>query len=180
MVIKKLFSGPAPEDKAARRLYEQAVGCARAEKFYREHEVPDSLDGRFEMISLHVYLLLRRLKSEQGGQARAVSQALYDLMFADMDRSLREMGVGDLGVGKRVKTMAQALSGRIQVYDEGLEQGDDVLKAALRRNLYGTLEEVSDASLSRLAAYIRKQDAALQKQSPESAVSGDLHFDPEA
>lgn len=177
MGLKDFFRKERPQDAAARRLYETAVARARTESFYSERQVPDSIDGRFELISLHVYLLLRRLKRDAGSGQREVAQALYDIMFADMDRSLREMGVGDLGVGKRVKKMAQALSGRIEAYDAGMAAEEEgALKEALRRNLFGTLEGVGEENLAYFAAYLRRQDGHLAAQDEADALSGALSF----
>ncbi|WP_374466727.1 ubiquinol-cytochrome C chaperone family protein, partial [Ferrovibrio sp.] len=91
-------------------LYRAIVAQSRQAGFYREHGVPDSLDGRFDMIVLHSFLVMRRLR-RIGAAAEPLSQQLFDLMFADMDSNLREIGVGDLSVGKKVKAMAQAFYG---------------------------------------------------------------------
>ena len=140
MFLSKLFSRRPQADAAADALYASAVAQARAPVFYRDLGVPDTLEGRFEMISLHVYMILRRLKQGADGSRAgggAIGQALFDLMFADMDRNLREMGAGDLGVGRRVKAMAQAFYGRIQAYDDGLAAGPEILAQAVARNVYG-------------------------------------------
>ena len=88
-------------------VYRKIVERARDPQFYKELGVPDTVDGRFEMVALHTFLVLRRLKPEAGGESD-ISQALFDVMFEDMDSSLREMGAGDMGIGKRVKAMVQA------------------------------------------------------------------------
>src|SRR5262245_5163238 len=108
-------------EDAARRLYARIVEQARCATFYAEGGVPDTLDGRFEMVALHCFLLLRRLKD--GGQAQRLGQAIVDLMFDDMDAALREMGAGDLGVGRRVRRMAEGFRGRTAAYDHGLRAG---------------------------------------------------------
>ena len=136
-LIARLRQGRRQRD-AAHRLYMAVVTRARDPLFYRELGVPDSLDGRFEMIALHAFLVMRRLKRE-GRAGAALSQALHDIMFADMDQSLRELGVGDLSVGRKVKAMARGLYGRIAAYEAGLAEGGDRLVAAIRRNVYGTV-----------------------------------------
>lgn len=142
---------------AVQALYGATVAAARNPAFYAEWGVPDTLDGRFEMIALHVFLAIRRLK--QAGENAAFAQALFDTMFADLDRNLREMGVGDLSVGRQVKTMAKAFYGRVVAYERGLA-GSDSLDEAIRRNLYGTV--VPDATqLAAAAAYVRRQAQAL-------------------
>jgi cytochrome b pre-mRNA-processing protein 3 len=163
MPLNSIFPGPARDIRdSAAMLYALAVEQARRPEFYSRLGVPDTLDGRFEMIALHVFLLLHRLK--QRGEAPALAQALFDLMFQDMDQNLREIGVGDLSVGKRVKTMAKALYGRCAAYEAGLAEGDAGLAAALRRNLFGTLDAVEDVVLARFCAYLRREAAALAAQ----------------
>jgi cytochrome b pre-mRNA-processing protein 3 len=101
-----------------------------------------------------MFLVLRRLRREGAARA-ALAQALFDMMFADMDRSLREIGVGDLSVGKRVKEMARGLYGRIAAYEAGVATRDDALEQALARNVYGTVTAPAPAALAALAGYVR-------------------------
>ena len=96
-------------------------------------------------------------------------------MFHDMDQSLREMGAGDLGVGRRVKIMIQGLYGRIAAYEKGLGRDDDTLQAALRRNVYGTVDP-SPACLEALAAYVRGQVTALAEQGYPALAAGAVVF----
>lgn len=120
----------------AQRLYAAALAQARAPGFYRAG-VPDTVDGRFDLLMLHVFLLVRRLRRD-GAAGAALSQALFDAAFDDMDRALREMGVGDLGVPKRIEAMARAFYGRAAAYDAALDAEDDTaLRRALGRNLVG-------------------------------------------
>lgn len=139
-------------------LYAKAVTQARSPVFYAEREVPDTLDGRFDMLVLHVFLLLHRLGAD-GKPMKRITQALFDLMFADMDRSLREMGVSDMRIGKKVKEMARAFYGRVDAYEPALAD-EGKLKEALARNLYAGVEVRPD-SLSAMAQYIMTQAAAL-------------------
>ena len=174
-LIGRLF-GPDPTVAIARRLYEAVVVQARQPVFFADLEVPDTVDGRFEMVALHAHLLLRRLKD--GGPATAdLAQALFDVMFADMDASLREMGAGDLGVGRRVKRMASAFYGRMAAYDSGLASRGDALGQALRRNLYGTVTP-SEASLSAVADYMRGVAARLARQPLERLAAGTVELGP--
>jgi cytochrome b pre-mRNA-processing protein 3 len=149
---------PSPAHNGARLLYGQLVDQARAPMFYAAYGVPDSLDGRYEMLALHAFMVLRRLKRDDGPAGR-LAQALFDAMFADMDRSLREIGVSDLAVGKRVKEMARGLYGRIAAYEGGLADGvtpaGDALAGALARNVYGTVAPPPAAALVALARYVR-------------------------
>ena len=173
-MLKRIF-GESAARQAATGLYASAVDQARTPIFYTDYAVPDTVDGRFDMVVLHVFVLLRRLKT---GDAVAVevAQALYDVMFDDMDRALREMGAGDLGVGRRVKIMAQAFSGRLAAYDAGLDGSEDDLRAALARNVFRG-EEAPDKALAALARYLRAQAAVLDAQPIEAVIGGRVVFD---
>lgn len=160
---------------AAERAYRWVVEQARNPMFFEEFSVPDTLDGRFELICLHAFLYLHRLKSEQP-QSAMVSQTFFDAMFADMDRGLREMGTGDLSVGRHVKRMAQGFYGRIRAYQDGLARGDDAaLSAALARNLFGTIGE-SAGSLAAMVDYTRSAAAHLADQSAVELIDGYVRF----
>ena len=177
-MLRNLFGAGLSSKHArasAESLYGNAVNAAREAVFYNDLGVPDTVDGRFEMISLHVYLLLRRLKST-GAEGKKVSQMLFDTMFDDMDRTLREMGVGDLGVGRRVKEMAKAFYGRVAAYDQGLEAAtEDVLGMALSRNVFRTEEWKAPGILS-LAAYVRAVVRQLDEAENGTLVAGDFSF----
>ncbi|WP_419904184.1 ubiquinol-cytochrome C chaperone family protein [Kiloniella sp.] len=177
-MFRKLFSRKSDSD-AVHDLYVCIITQAREKYFYQELSVPDSLDGRFDMITLHMFLILRRLRAENNITAE-FSQKLFDLMFTDMDLSLREMGVGDVGVGKRVKAMVQGFYGRISAYEEALTQQlgtQEVasLETALDRNLYGTVD-VEDATLCKMKEYVLKQDLILAQQDISVIMSGTVKF----
>ncbi|HEU0070482.1 MAG TPA: ubiquinol-cytochrome C chaperone family protein [Alphaproteobacteria bacterium] len=172
MILRKLFSRSGADPVAA--LYGQLVAQARQPGFYTACAVPDTVQGRFEMIALHAFLVMRRLKT--GGAADRLAQDLFDLMFADMDRNLRELGTGDLGVAKRIKKLAKAFYGRIAAYEDGL--GGAVagrLEEALARNAY---EEVAapSAAVALLADYLRRADAALAEQGQAELAAGRVRF----
>lgn len=175
MIFKKLF-GSTKEYDAARKIYQQIVEAARQPEFYLEVAVPDTLDGRYEMISLHSFLVMRRLK-KSGKTFQNLSQTVFDLMFQDMDQSLREIGVGDLSVGKRIKKMAQVFYGRIVAYETALEGGGESLEEALARNHYGTLDVTPDADiLTRMANYIRQNDLDMEQLSDTELAKGEVSF----
>jgi cytochrome b pre-mRNA-processing protein 3 len=169
----KLFRAN-PVKEAAELAYRRIVEHARQPGFFLEVGVPDTLDGRFELICLHAFLYLHRLKSEQP-QAAPVGQRFYDLMFADFDRSLREMGVGDLSVGREIKRMSQAFAGRINAYEEGLAADDSVLQLAFARNLFGTAAP-SEAQLAAMAGYLRREAAQLARQDSAALLAGEVAF----
>lgn len=158
MVLKSIFGRSKPNE-AIHDIYRIIVSQARQPRIYTEFGVPDSVDGRFEMVTLHAFLVLRQLKGKRESRNDA-GQALFDIMFEDMDLSLREMGAGDMGVGKRVKAMVQAFYGRIASYEEGLSSDEGVLETALVRNVYATVEPDEECT-RRLAHYIRTQDLHL-------------------
>lgn len=161
-------------ERLAGALYARAVEQGRQPGFYAALTVPDTVDGRFEMIALHVWLLLHRLR-EGDSQARALAQAVFDAMFQDMDRALREMGAGDLGVGRRVKAMATAFYGRIAAYDRGLASGGQALDDALIRNVWRG-DAPDGARVAALARYLRGEVAALSEQPLERLLSGEAAF----
>lgn len=178
--LARIFRGPdtvaAADEEAAWRLYRAAVDQARTDTFYLDYGVADSIDGRFDLIILHVILLIRRLRRE-GERGAAIAQGLFDATFADMDRSLREMGVGDLGVGRRVKAMAKAFYGRAQAYDDALEVADrSLLSKALRRNVYGEARTEPEA-VEMLADYVLQIDLALVDQTADKLMIGEVIFE---
>ncbi len=164
------------QSAVAWRLYEAVVDQARMPEFYLQAGVPDTLDGRFELIALHAFVVLRRLKIEHD-RTKALAQALFDRMFDDMDRSLREMGAGDLGVGRRVKAMASAFYGRIGAYETGLAGDDAVLHAVLARNLYGTITP-DPACIETIACYLRTQIDHIDSLPLDRLMGGDIDFAP--
>ncbi len=173
MVLGHLFRRNAFEAQA-RSLYLNIVEQARRPEFYRHCGVPDTLDGRFELIALHAFLILHRLKADRPESAD-LAQALFDTLFLDMDQSLRELGAGDLGVGRRVKLMAQGLYGRIEFYEAGLRAPEAELEAALGRNLYGTVRP-EPGSLRAMAGYLRREAGALARLDLAGLMAGNLTF----
>jgi cytochrome b pre-mRNA-processing protein 3 len=171
MAFSRLFGHP-PEKIAAAAVHRSAVDQARLVPFYAEHGVPDTLDGRFEMIILHAFLVLHRVRGLP--EAQKFGQALYDVLFGDMDRALREMGTGDLSVGKQVKRMAEGFAGRTRAYQDGLAGTGDLVDA-LRRNLYGTVTP-RDEDLAFMAAYMKRQAALLANQDAGTIVAGTVAF----
>jgi cytochrome b pre-mRNA-processing protein 3 len=163
-----------PVQRAAELGYRRIVEQARQPGFFVDGGVPDTVDGRFELICLHAFLYLRRLKRERPDSA-ALAQKFFDVMFLDFDRALREMGTGDLRVSREIKHMAEAFYGRIAAYEEGLAADDPRLRAALSRNLYGTAQ-ASEAQLAAMAGYLRREAAALDRQEAASLLTGKIAF----
>jgi cytochrome b pre-mRNA-processing protein 3 len=161
--------------RAAHSAFERIVERARDPYFYTVLGVPDTLDGRFELLTLHAFLVLNRLRDDHA-KTGSFAQALFDAMFADFDRALREMGVADLGVGRRVKAMARGFYGRVAAYGRGLAD-PAALAPALRRNLYGTTMP-RDEHVAAAANYLRRQAAALGEQSAAALIAGAVRFAP--
>jgi len=175
MLFLRRFLRDEKLEAAAAAVYASLAGQARQPAFYLDLGVPDTVDGRFEMVALHAFLVFRRLKG-QGSEIDRLTQATYDTMFKEMDLALRELGAADLGVAKRIKHMTEALNGRIQVYEQALGAADEAeLTAALRRNLYGTVEPDS-RHLAAMAAYIKKTVHELAGQETVRISCGEIRF----
>ena len=124
------------EERPAERLYQSILQASRQPNLYTEFQVRDHLDSRFDMLCLHISLLMGRLRMLPEDVHKPLNQELFDRFFADMDFTLREMGVGDLGVGKRVRKMSEAFMGRLLAYTKSLERNDKAeLALVLARNI---------------------------------------------
>lgn len=166
-----------PHERAGFELYGAAVAAARDPWLFAGLGVPDTVEGRFDLVSLHVALLIRRLRTDPDARGPALAQAVFDAMFADMDLNLREMGVGDLSVGKRVRHMWEAFHGRALAYEAALDSPDAAaLAQALARNVWrGEAPEGAPATLATLA---RAQAAYLAGQDMAALAAGRAGFRP--
>ncbi|HEY0034768.1 MAG TPA: ubiquinol-cytochrome C chaperone family protein [Devosia sp.] len=155
-------------------IYSAIVAQSRQPVFYAEWLVPDTVTGRFDMISLHMALLFRRLRSETG-RSKDFSQSVFDLFFRDMDRSLREMGVGDLGVPKRIQKMGNIFFGLLAALSEPMDRNDSqALEAVLSRNIF---DGACGSNVEALAAYLLRQDRALMSNTAGDIVAGRIAFE---
>lgn len=151
--LKKLF--PSPEDTQAKHHYVALVEQARQPFLYQDCGLPDTLDGRYEAIVLHLFIAECLLP--ENAESMKHIRNLHEAFFEDMDRSLREGGVGDTGIGKRVKRMAAGLYGRLQAYRDSTHE-PSLFKEALLRNAYATCTTApSDHALQQLMTYITQQ-----------------------
>jgi len=152
-------------------VYSAIVAQSRQPRFYAEWGVPDTVTGRFDMISLHLALLFRRLRAE-GAPARNFSQAVFDLFFKDMDRSLREMGAGDLAVPKKIKKMGNLFFGLLASLDDALGSNDPVaVEAVLIRNIY---DENPSPFARALADYLIAESGVLARQPVDAIIAGHI------
>ena len=170
----RLFKLRASKNKVAVNLYNALVKQARLPVFYATGAVPDTPNGRYDMIMIHAFLLLHRLKRDRG-VTQEIGQAVFDVMFQDMDKNLREMGAGDVGVSHRIKDMAKAFYGRIAVYEDGLNRSDGGLESAIKRNVYRN-SSVANEQINWLCNYIRNQTVSLASQSTDALLNGKLEF----
>ena len=175
MALRSLFRTKADADVAG-EVYAAIVAKARQSYFYESLGVADSIDGRFDMLLLHAVLLIRRLKGGSAA-ARELSQNVFDRMFEDMDGSLREMGVGDPSVGKRVRKMGEMFYGRAVAYGEALDRDDEAaLAAAVARNIFPDGGEARNVQA--LARYCRTAAMLLDGQAEAALLRGEVRFPP--
>jgi cytochrome b pre-mRNA-processing protein 3 len=163
-------------------LYGAIVAQARSPAFYTSYGVPDTLEGRFDLIVLHLVLLLLRLARDGGAgeagrrdPAGEVSQRLFDAFCRDLDGNLREMGVGDLAVPKKMRRFGEAFYGRLGAYRAALAVADDrELEKALARNIFGV--EGVDEHAGRLACYVRAAARQLDCEEEDALLAGKMMF----
>lgn len=164
-------------ERAGFQLYGAAVAAAREPYLYTVLGVPDTLDGRFDLVCLHACLLIQRLTGAPI-PGPDLAQAVFDAMFSDMDVNLREMGVGDLAVAKRMKAMWEAFHGRAAAYAPALRADDaGAMEAALLRNVWrGAVP--SDGAAAALARLAIAQHACLAAQDMAALTDGQVRFLP--
>jgi len=179
-VILRLIRRRSEKKRRAQQLYGSIVAQARREEFYRFWKVPDTVNGRFDMIVLHLFLLIQRLQLE-GEEGLDAGRLLAETFFSDMDNSVREQGAGDLAVAKYVRRMADAFYGRLSSYRKAVEDGgNDVLANALKRNIFpdhaqggcGAEQRTAEA----IAAYMREAEKDLGKVPFARILAGRIDF----
>jgi cytochrome b pre-mRNA-processing protein 3 len=150
-----VFRRRQPAEEFAAALYTRTAERARAPALFEACGIPDTLDGRFDALALHAALMIDRLRREPDGETLA--QAYFDAMFRHLDLTLREIGVQDLGVGRRIKIMAEGFQGRALAYREALLGSGQPLGEVLRRNAYGGRPPDDAGPVDRLEAYVRAE-----------------------
>ena len=169
--LLNFFSRARDRSRHGAWIYNAIVDQARRRQFYESFDVPDTLDGRFDLIVLHAGLYLPRLKSVPG-EGKGLAQATFDQMLANLDQNLRELGVGDATLPKKMKSMVQAFYGRATAYDAALKAGDaQGLREALHRNVYRGAG-VPQPKIDALAAYVRAASEALKAANDTDILAG--------
>lgn len=169
---------------AGEELYLATIRQARLPEFFTRYGVPDSVDGRFDLLMVHLYLLFSRL--QQHPRYKDISQLIFDRVFKDMEKALREVGVGDVGIPKKMKVMMQAFNGRMNAYKATEEHerknasrppaSDDPLFDTLRRNLYGTVEKPKDSVIADMVMYMRYSFVVLNRQEIDQIALGNIKY----
>jgi len=174
-MIWTLFKRKKANQALVESQYAHLTEAARTPVFYEAMGVPDTVMGRFEMISVHLLLYLRRTRSA-GVVAESIAQEIVDAFFEDVDHSIRELGVGDMGVPKRMKKLARMFYGRMKSYSQALDDGDNAaLAQALRRNIHPEQPETAP-SMQALADWMMRAARKLEDTPEEMLVSGQLAF----
>jgi cytochrome b pre-mRNA-processing protein 3 len=165
------FSNPTASRGTIEAIYGMIVAQAREPAFYADLHVRDTVNGRFDMLILHLWLVLRRLQKAENGSRLA--QPLFDRFCADMDDNLREMGVGDLTVPKRMQAFGEAFYGRTAAYDLAFAGSDEDLAQALSRNVF---DGASLESARALAVYVRNAGVTLASLDDAAVRAGSWAF----
>ena len=171
-LLKRFFRSQTPSEKAVDPLYNAIMSQARQPAFYRDYGVADTLDGRFDMLALHVYLVVHRLQQDSGAEGD-LPRLLPERMFREIDRALRENGISDMGVPRRVKKMASAFYGRAQAYETAKESRKELVDA-LTRNVFPEAETGEGAE--KLASYMNACMERLGAQTIEQ-ITEHYHLD---
>ena len=172
-VLKSVFAPNAIKQQAF-DSYASLVQQSRQPFFYRDWQVDDTMDGRFDIMVLHCFLILRRCEDETNAYAHTFNRYVSEAFFSDMDRSLREMGASDTGVGIRVKNMAQAFYGRVKSYREGMQNHAAMIEA-VKRNIYRD-RDVSPESLDYMASYIERNAQTLSALPFDAVMNGNFSY----
>lgn len=177
-VMCELLGRKNPYKQMARDVYANILTCSRQPKFYTDYGVPDTFDGRFDLMVLLIFLIFQRMIS--GGREEAIqfNQALFDVCFADMDQTLREMGIGDMGVPKHMRKMMKAFNGRMHAYEQALAEGR--LALALEKNLYGGAANIDEKKIAKMEAKALEMLDFLNAQGMDEILSGRVAFEREA
>lgn len=174
-MIAKFFNRRRENASLVERIYEQIVSQARQPAYYSHYGGTDTVLGRFEVLALRMVLVVRRMQSGSASLS-AMSQDLTDRFFQDIDHSMRELGIGDRGIPRRMKTFAGLFYGRAKAYGGALDAGDgEAMTAALRRNFYGVSQEGS-LGAPLLSDHVFASAKRLQAQQDSQLLQAQLDF----
>jgi cytochrome b pre-mRNA-processing protein 3 len=162
------------QEPNAAKLYGAIVAQARLPVFYQELGVPDTLEGRFLILSLHLFAVLHRLKQDEPA-AYDLAQELTDRFSADMETVLREIGVGDLSIPKRMRGLAASSAGLLRAYEESLADGDEAVATTITKAMPLDQRPFPAAS-RRLAYYLKEAMCRLAKQDLAALRAGEVGF----
>jgi cytochrome b pre-mRNA-processing protein 3 len=158
----------------SRKLYQQIVTQARQPSFYSVAKVSDSVDGRFELIVLHLFILLRCFRHDP--ITASISQGLVNAMTEDMDRALRELGVGDLKIGRKVRTMVGIMHVRLSSYEVALEGEDEMLSKVLSDSFCSERVTAFDTDVELMKIYVRRAIEGISRLPCRDLIQGDIVF----
>ena len=170
-IFKNLFL-KSYKNNPSKIIFESIISQSRKEVFFRDLEVQDNIDGRFEMIVFHAFLVTRRMQSNS--DLKNFSRDIMTHIFDNFDLSLREVGVGDMGLGKKIKNLADSLYGSFVAYKEGFDKGEEVLQDAINRNIYRG--KGNKKMLKIMATYAFNQNEILNSISEVDLLDGKLTF----
>lgn len=186
VLLRNMIARFSKRDRIAAQIYGDCVAVTRDPAHYRDGHVADSVDGRFDILALHLFIVIHRLR-DAGPDGQAMVQSIIDSFVRDMDQNLREMGAGDVGVARNVKHMAQALNGLLRGYERSLADGPAALADYAGRNVIqrtddGEAELTADqqAAAQRLAAYVQAQIAFLSTVPDDACLVGRCSMQPAA
>ncbi len=168
-LFKKSSSQPIPQ-----QLYGSVMTHARSAAFFTDYGIPDTVMGRFDILSLHIYLLARRFREEGSDIAQDLSQEIFDLYVHDVERALRELGIGDTSVPKKKKKMIRSFYGQIDDFDEAINtrNKNEVMDKVSNRYL----ADVENANPALLTSYMLQTEDHLQSQNIKAVLSGELNW----
>ena len=169
----RILSQRRDRRKAAERIYAVSMEAARHPTLFRDYGLPDTLQGRFESLTLHLFAVLHRLMHDPGDDP-ALARLISESLVTHMDATFREMGVGDTIVPKRMTALYQSFAGRIDAYTRAWEEGDEALAAAIGRNVFPDGGKKADATV--LCAYLKAAVAAVRKVPLDELRSGARPF----
>ncbi len=176
MMLMQWLKDRQARKAAAERLYQAALVQSREPVFYEDYGVADTMDGRFDLLCLHVFLLIDRLE-RFGAKGRKMGQAVFDRMFVNVDLTLREIGIGDLGVPKHMNKMMKAFNGRVHAYHEALAAGEPAaLQLAVSRNVFRASGEAIPAGVDAMVDYILETHKMFAHEGLDDFMTGRIRF----